>query len=47
MYRVGQQVERTIDHGNLSAAKAPASILFPTTHGSGLAFTLLLQVSIL
>jgi hypothetical protein len=46
MCRVGRQVEASLAEVELRAASAPASILFPASHGYGLAFTLLLQVGI-
>jgi hypothetical protein len=44
MCRVGRQVEVSLAEVELRPASAPASILFPASHGYGLAFTLLLQV---
>jgi len=44
MCRVGRQVEASLAEVELKPARAPASILFPASHGYGLAFTLLLQV---
>ncbi len=44
MCRVGRQVEASLAEVELRPARAPASILFPASHGYGLAFTLLLQV---
>jgi hypothetical protein len=37
-------VEASLAEVELKPANAPASILFPASHGYGLAFTLLLQV---
>jgi len=37
-------VEASLAEVELKPASAPASILFPASHGYGLAFTLLLQV---
>jgi hypothetical protein len=44
MFRVGSQVEKSLADVDLTLAAAPISLLFPASHGHGLAFSLLLQV---
>jgi hypothetical protein len=44
MCRVGKKVETSLAEVELTPSSAPCSILFPASHGFGLAFTLLIQV---
>ena len=42
-FRVGRKVEESLKDVELTPDGAPSSLLFPASHGKGLAFTLLLQ----
>jgi hypothetical protein len=43
IFRIGRKVEQILQNVEVSPDRAPCSLLFPASHGLGLAFTLLLQ----